>query len=85
MKIDDPKTPYHDDSDEEMTEPVQATPDDPVVMERLKLAKDNRDKNAAMSSNYQAPKAVDMGDLAAKLQGVQDQAQSEAESKLQGL
>ena len=54
------------------------------MQQHLREAKINREKNAQISSHYQAPKSggpVDMGDLAAKLQGVQDKEQSEAESK----
>jgi len=47
MKIDDPKTPYHDDDSEEDKEMTQEyeNPDDQIdleVKEHLKLANDNR-------------------------------------------
>ena len=47
MKIDDPKTPYHDDvDDEEMTNEAVNEPEDPVIEGHLTHAKKNRDLNA---------------------------------------
>ena len=48
MKIDDPKTPYHEysDDDEMNNENGVETVVDPVVLEHLQEAQQNRDLNA---------------------------------------
>jgi hypothetical protein len=50
MKIDDPKTPYHEDNSEgeqeNETSIQNADPEDPIVQAHLREAKVNRDKNA---------------------------------------
>lgn len=53
MKIDDPKTPYHeyDDEDDENEKSDKKIEVDPVVLGNLEEASKNRDLNAKQTSN----------------------------------